>query len=172
MNIYAPGTVCKAGSFLILPHKILPPALKGKYSKPISHMRKPNLRGMWGLPWCPAKIGCEYPFIRTKGLYSFSSNTMCYEHIRHWINTCWVIPTNIKYSFQIVRDSRCWAHVQGGFHTICAIDIGTEQLLLNIKESPETLMVRRLSFMKVLNLCFFKQHHWGRDRGYNSLILK
>ena len=54
--------------------------------------------------------------------------------------------------------------VQGGFHTICAKDIGTGKLFLNIKESPETLMVRRLSFMKVLNLCFFEQHHWGRHQ--------
>lgn len=70
-----------------------------------------------------------------------------------------VIETNIKYSFQRVRDSRHGAHVQGSFHTICAKDIGTELLFLNIKESPETLMVRRLSFMKVLNLCFFEQRH-------------
>lgn len=117
-------------------------------------MRKPKLRGRGVCQWCPAKIGCEYPFIWPRNLYSFSSNMMCFEHRRCWINTCWVIATNIKYSFQIVRDSRCWAHVQGGFHTICAKDIGTKQLFLNIKESHETLMVRRLSFMKVLNLFF------------------
>lgn len=38
---------------------------------------------------------------------------------------------------------------------------GIRLLSLNIKANPETLMVRRLDFINVLNLCFFEQHHWG-----------
>lgn len=64
------------------------------------------------------------------------------------------------------------AHGQGGVLTICAENLGTGLLFLNIKASPETLMVRRLNFIKVLNLCVFEQPRWGRHRGHRSLILK
>lgn len=119
-----------------------------------------------------ANTGLGHPSIWPRSLCSFSSNTMCFSHSGHYINIYWVIATNLNSSFKTVGDPGCWAPVQGDFHTRCAEDVGIRRSLLNIKESPETLMVRRLSFMQVLNLCFFEQHHWGKDRGYHSLILK
>lgn len=163
--------------FLILPHTIHPASLKGKYDHPVSHMRKPKLRGSTVCLWSetsqqPIQAWDRYPSIWPRSLCSFSSNTMCFAHSGNYINISWVIATNLNSSFKTVGDPGCWAPVQGGFHTRCAEDVGTRRSLLNIKESPETLMVRRLSFMQVLNLCFFEQHHWGKERGYHSLILK
>lgn len=87
--------------FLILPHTIHPASLKGKYDHPISHMRKPKLRGSTVCLWSetsqqPIQAWDRYPSIWPRSLCSFSSNTMCFAHSGNYINISWVIATNLE----------------------------------------------------------------------------